>query len=595
MKSAYRHIYMVQDRNHWESCRALHDPAKDLVLTFDFGLRRVVRASGGDAEYADHLADCRRLEKSNFDAYRFFARWYYDREGRDIFSHRGVDFGGAFRIEIWNDITYYARLVLNFREIKTLAHEKLFVAMEDSAAIEVLSALSFPSERLPPPARRPAPVFFFPIYRWMEERAVLNNERNFKSGLRALAGVFFDAACAVIDFFSFGPSRTFVFLCHYYPLDAVMAALKRDRRLRVVSDKYVKAKDVLRQRRLPLHPPAKELPERAAALLREYRARRQEAWTDDGFDLAGLLSEVIVRRITPSVRWHLQLIDSIQRYFQGKDLRLMVTFTSIGIVNALMAQYCRKRGVPVYLVINGLLVNSYLDEAKQADSINAYGESIKNNYFRGMSNVVCLGDPRMDAYARAPAKAIDRKSPTIVVGTAGFNNIDLNSYVAYEFDFMHDILSVCRRVGKEGLRPRVLIKVRTNGYRGQYEAFVHEYFPDLSVEFFSAVPIEKILERADLYISQYSQTLFEASCLGVPVIYYKNDTEQDMHPPFDGKSELVTAHSTDDLVEKIHAFTEGSSLYDAFLDKKNMEKYVGPLDGGATRRNLERVHALLAL
>ncbi|MDN3684007.1 hypothetical protein QW180_08755 [Vibrio sinaloensis] len=46
----------------------------------------------------------------------------------------------------------------------------------------------------------------------------------------------------------------------------------------------------------------------------------------------------------------------------------------------------------------------------------------------------------MDGY-HDDHKKITVDEPTIVIGTSGFNSVDLNSYVAVEFDFMFDVLT----------------------------------------------------------------------------------------------------------------------------------------------------------
>jgi spore coat polysaccharide biosynthesis predicted glycosyltransferase SpsG len=104
--------------------------------------------------------------------------------------------------------------------------------------------------------------------------------------------------------------------------------------------------------------------------------------------------------------------------------------------------------------------------------------------------------------------------------------------------------------------------------------------------------MREVLHESDLFISIYSQTLFEASCLGIPVIYHKNDREI-MDPPFDGESELVTTHNVSDLEQALQDFLVGSHRFDAFLDKSVMEKYIGPLDGKNLERNFDYVIGLL--
>lgn len=45
--------------------------------------------------------------------------------------------------------------------------------------------------------------------------------------------------------------------------------------------------------------------------------------------------------------------------------------------------------------------------------------------------------------------------PTIMVGAAGFNNVDLNSDVADEFDFINDILAACEVLMDRGRKMKV--------------------------------------------------------------------------------------------------------------------------------------------
>jgi len=212
-----------------------------------------------------------------------------------------------------------------------------------------------------------------------------------------------------------------------------------------------------------------------------------------------------------------------------------------------------------------------------------------------MDNIVCLGDPRMDAYVQKAAhrRVINRDEPTVTIGASGHNNTDLNSYLAVEFEFLHDVLQALRIVKERGVHFRIVIKVRANGYRGQYEEFVQEYFPELVDEILDNAPMGEILERTDFLISIYSQTLFEASCLGIPCLYYKKDTEIIMDPPFDGHSELVTVGSIGELVDAIADFRSGHQRYDTFLQRTVMEKYIGPLDGGNLERNLHFIYDLL--
>jgi hypothetical protein len=260
-------------------------------------------------------------------------------------------------------------------------------------------------------------------------------------------------------------------------------------------------------------------------------------------------------------------------------------------MSTLFDMVCKEKNIPSYLIINGLLGPEYSDESKHATYINAYSESIKKYYFRGINNVVTLGDPRMDMYA-FESKLIDRITPTISIGASGFNSVELNSYVAVEFDFLYDVLSALTVLKSQKNNFNIIIKVRGNGYKNQYDAFVKQYFSDLNIKIEDTIDMKTVLLKTDFYISIYSQTLFEASCLGIPVVYYKKDTEI-MNPPFDNNSELVTVTNMKELVQSYYDFKNKNKCFDLFLNKNVMEKYIGFLDGKNLERNLDFIYELL--
>lgn len=271
----------------------------------------------------------------------------------------------------------------------------------------------------------------------------------------------------------------------------------------------------------------------------------------------------------------------------------MVPVTNLWLNNRLIMNYCKENNIPIFMIINGLLNTDFTHEAKDSDWVNCYSESIKKEYYKNSATAIPLGDPRMDAYSAIKPRHINYQYPNIVIGAAGFDPTDLNSYVAYEFDFLFDILQVINDLRTEGYKNQVVLKVRANGYIGLYKSFIDEYYPQLNVKIEQAIPFIEVVKQADLYISFYSQTVFEASCLGVPVIYFKKDNQY-FHAPFNNNSnELTTAINTEELKSKISAFYSQDSCFDLFLTKQVMEKYIGNLDGKNTERNLEFIDSLI--
>jgi hypothetical protein len=591
LEKNYRNIFLVQNRAYWKTCPFPYDPGLDLVLTFDFAVLTEIKSYGGNGAYLDHLVDSETMERYNHDTYDFFAQWHRDADKRDLFVYKGIPFGNAFRMEIWNDITYNVRIFLNLLEIKKTNSERIYAGIEDECVLCYLKLLSIKHYTWCLQNSLQYQEYYFPVFRWMMEKIHPSGAKQFlKTIIWRTLDILFQACDCILSSYT---RTNCIFVHRYYPTLKIIDFLKMKKDFRLILETYSKNFSFFKERRLPVD--RLWIPgyyrDSAKKIMSSFLERKTAQWRIGDFDLASSLYQVILSRIVQSLPSYLFTIETIMRQFARKKLILMITTTNIGMTNCLILNYCHKNKIPSYLIINGLLWGSYLDEGKDATWINSYGNSIKQNYFKEMTNVVCLGDPRMDAYATVTKNRINYVNPTIVIGAGGFSNINLNSYVAFEFDFLNDIMNVCRDFMRAGKAFKLCIKVRANGYIDQYAAFLKEYYPDLSVTFCDKVSMKDLLINTDLYISIYSQTLFEASCLGIPALYYKKDTEEN-DPPFDGKSELVTAMSVSDLKEKMNLFFQRSSLYDSFREKSVMEKYIGSLDGCNLKRNIDFIYSL---
>jgi len=592
----YRKIFIVESRAWWPNCRDCFDPSADLVLTYDFGLRREVEALGGIALFIDHLVSPECMQQNNFLVYEFFRNWHLDAEGRDIFVSQGVAFGFSFRLEIWNDLIFLARTRLCVEKVIQMHCSQLLVGTQAMLIESILNELNVSFDAVPCGAVPSSTGYFFPIHRWMDEKVRSRKLRHKIKPLVARIVGRIRQWVARLSLVNIG--KIAVFVQEYYPSRRIIDQLQRDTQLRVILAQYSWAPGIaklFREHPIPIWGNLRNYRVEAGELLSRFRATRQSRLILTGnIDITNQIVEVIERRVAAVLSETLRTLDCVNRYFDRNPIRLEVMISNLGRMNSLVDCICKHRGIRSYMIVNGMLVHEYLDEAKYADTINAYSMSMRNNYFRSMTNVVCLGDPRMDDYALSGPRSINRVTPTVTIGTSGHNITNLDSYVAVEFDFLSDVLRALRVVKDRGVALRIVIKVRSNGYRQQYEDFVQEYFPGLVNEILQTVPMRTVLERTDFYISIYSQTLFEASCLGIPCLFYKKDTET-MFAPFDGASELVTVDNVEDLVGACDDFLAQHPRFDAFLKRSNMEKYIGFLDGKNLDRNLDYIYELLGI
>ena len=590
----YRHILILESREWWDGCSVGFDPSSDLVLTYDLALQREVTALGGQALYMDHLSDAQVMQRNNFRTYRFFRDWHMDGLGEDIFVHRGIPFGFAFRIEIWNDLLSYVLNRVNLGRLRELKFEQVLVGTESGMVESILAEMGIESICVTRPQKSGRPTYYFPIHRWMDEKVrTLKFRHKVMRGIITAQGILASWLDPILEYKG---RRTRIFMQVYHPTRKILQKLKEDPNLRVVLGYFSPTQDkskFLNERPIPIRGKPEKYAREADLLMRAFQARRvAKLILEDGGDISEMVYSIIEKRVSSRIREYLRDLDSVIEYMDRNPVQLEVMIANIGRVDTLVDCVCKKRGIPSFLIINGLMGPEYGDEGKYASVINAYSTNIRDNYFRGMNNIVCLGDPRMDDYSVSVPRELNRECPTVSIGASGFNIVDLNSYVAVEFEFLWDVLQALKTVKEQGVALRVVIKVRPNGYRGQYEDFAKEYFPGLVDEIQDTIPMRSVLEKTDLYISIYSQTLFEASCLGIPSIYYKKDTEM-QGAPFDGNSELVTVDNVDDLTEAIYDFRRGHTRFNAFLQRSVMEKYIGFLDGKNVERNTEFVYQLL--
>jgi hypothetical protein len=588
-------IYILESRSWLKSIEDTCDISSDIFLTFDFAVKRHIESLGGQAGYVDQLCDPSEMQANNFRAAEFFKKWHYDKSGNDIFTAQGVPFGFAFRIEIWSEYLFYVRLRANLEKIRGLKYKTLYVGENKGFIGDILREMGMPFVALNQAESSKGMPYFFDIHKYMNDalrgRSIRNVARNTLIYILSKVSFFLDRLLQSQS------DRKTVYVQIYHPTKKIAECLQKNSGIRVVTASFLGGKGIRKyfnQRLIPIQGRQQQFQRQAESLFRDFEKHRcGSLFLYDGTDITAGAYSIIERQIKPRASEALQILHSVIYYVERLPIHLEIMIANIGLVQTIVDCVLKTKGIPSYLIINGLMTGKFLDEAKYATHINGYSESIKNHYFNGSDNVLSLGDPRMDDYVmKAKPERINRQMPTVSIGTSGFNPTDLTSYVAVEFDFMFDVLSAFQELLDEGIKFKLIIKVRPNGVLEQYAEFVKEYFPRLPVEIVREVPIAQVLNNTDLYISIYSQTLFEASCLGVPAIYYKKDKEI-LDPPFDQQSELVTVDTVATLKQAFLDFQSNHERFKAFLDKSIMQKYVGPLDGNNLERNLAFIYSLL--
>uniref|UniRef100_UPI0040478C12 hypothetical protein n=1 Tax=Algoriphagus sp. TaxID=1872435 RepID=UPI0040478C12 len=592
MKSSnFSNIYILDSYKWWDGID--FNLSNDLCLTFDFSLHEHIKQKGGNVFYIDHLIDKQIMHQHNFNFYDFFKRWHYDLNGNDIFTYRNIEFGFSLRLEIWNDLSYYLRLRYCLNELLNLNYNQLFVGTEVNQIVKILDKIGLNYSELNSQFFNSSSfdTYYFPIHQWLDEKVRYKGIRGFKYIVRDYLGFVQASFVSLFDkIFVNKVKRPLIFVQEYHPTKKIVIALSKNSLIRVLLATFSKNFGFFRY--IPVFKKDSHFLQISKDLLTKFQKSKTEKYFINNDDISNELYEIIENRVSSRLPNYLNSLDSIISYLQDENLKLIILVTNIGKTSTLIHCVGKNLGVPTYLIINGFMSGDFLDESKYANYVNSYSISIKNNFYKNMNNIFALGDPRMDTYFNVKTRLINRINPTITIGTSAHSIIDLNSFVAVEFEFLHQVLTAIHTVNNSGTDFNILIKVRANGYIEQYRSFVGKYFPGLKIVILDNGTMLDVFSKTDLYISLYSQTLIEASCVGIPVIYHKNDVEK-IDPPFDNKSELVTTTTTSELIYAIKDFINNSDRFDNFLEKKILEKYIGPLDGNNLQRNLDFIYSLI--
>ncbi len=597
MKKNYNNIFIVDSKAYFDAMALYCDVQNDLVLTYDFALKKYVEDLGGNVQYLDHLVDIDKMQDNNYLIYKFFTDWHYDKDGNDIFTFKDVPFGFSFRLDFWNDFVFYTRIFLSLKCISRYSFQDIYILSDEKLIFQILDTFDIKYKIFYDKSSVIDNTgYYFPIAKWLDSKIKPIGFRGFLYKAREKVSFIYGKIMPFVDKLFKPNSKYTVFIQDYHPTKRIIQHFRNDNDFTVLLEhfsRFSNKKDNLKERLLPIGGDIKNYEQIKNELLKKFESNRfHRLILSDGSDITDAIYDIIKNRISSGLSKKLRTLDSCIKYLDKNKVDLVILIANLGHIATLFDLVCKHKKIPSYLIINGMLLNNYQDEAHYATYINSYSNSIKENYFRDIKNVYALGDPRMDTYSLIEKNKINREFPTITIGTSGFNSTDLNSYVAVEFDFMYDILKAFSVLKQKGEKFKLIIQVRPNGYEKQYQSFINEYFNDLKIETISTIPMIEVLKKTDFYISIYSQTLFEASCLGIPVVYYKKDTEI-TNKPFDNNSELVTILNTDDMIQAFYDFKANNQRYELFLNSKVMEQYIGFLDGNNLTRNIDFIYKIL--
>ena len=598
MNDQYKNVFIIDDMHLFEKNFRNVVGENDLVLTFDFALHKILTEIGIEVYFIDKMCDREENQRNNYLLQSFISNWFRDKNGVSTVFHDDVCYGSVLRLNVANDIIYAVRLYKCLEKLATTSYHNLVVASREHWVVPILKTLQLEHEIFPIEDSDTYHGYFFPIDSWLRE----------KLGRQSFVKRFCIKLLNSYDLFQFmffrlrktDNAMKRIYIHEYHPTKSIIVGLQNRDDIEVVLGDYSVERGlnslILRDRRIPQMRLSNQDRDNAQLIADRFMSTTTEQIPSVNEDFNRSIKEKIYERLLVALPEYLRKSRSLDRFMKYKELDLVVLISDQG-AQELVRLKSISSGIPSLLIINGLMSCDFSDEAKSGDWINCYSDSIRDIYYKNSNEAHALGDPRMDKYALERmsdnAGYINKRDKFVIaIGAAGFNHLDLNSYSAFEFDFLDQVLRAIQEVNKLGYETSLKLLVRGNGYIFDYQNFCHEYYPDLKIEILQGVAMKTFLDGANFYVSFYSQTLFEASCLGIPVAYHKADREQIL-PPFDGTSELVTTHSVIELTSTVIDGIKRSNRFDKFLDRNSMEKYIGPLNGDNTKSNIEFIDSIV--
>lgn len=271
-------------------------------------------------------------------------------------------------------------------------------------------------------------------------------------------------------------------------------------------------------------------------------------------------------------------IDQLGKIFSKNKIAGYFGFCDSPWEERLLVRMSQRENIPNAILINGVLSNAFIMEAKTADTVLAYGESQKNNYFKSyQGHLVVVGNPLYEeAYGRRGVKKIDHPPKKILVGTSDMATGDINCQYSLAETFLKNVYQALNSIKPE-YDFEVSLKLHSGESLDFYRWLVKKEGMDVK-EILSTGNMQEILMDYDLLIINFSVAVLEASLMGIPVLYY-HPSKQVLYDPFGGYKGLLSAFSVKELKETLKRIFADKEFAYTFTDTINLAPFSGPLDG----------------
>jgi hypothetical protein len=371
--SSTRNIYIVEDRSCWIRTPENFDLEQDLVLTFDFSLWHLIRSMGGRAEFLDSLSTQAENQSNNFVIQDYLRHWYQDGNGEDIFRYQSINFGPSLLLEIWNGVVDEVRLALCLSVVSNTVFEKLFLISPSERLQDFVSYMGLSAEVHNVARDLSSTVYYFPIQQWLDSKFAHSSLRlrisEYVLNKRA-QGMFVLLRSRILN-----TKKKNIFIHEYHPTMDLLTHFQKKSDCRVFQGDISRARGfrglLLKDLPIPLYGRSNDFIKKSEELADDFMSQSgARIITTTGQDLTVRIKSLIHKRLIDTLPRYLQSLSSIKRNFNAMNLDLIVLISNLGRIPSLLHCIAQYSGTPSFLIINGMLLSDFMDEAKRSDFIN---------------------------------------------------------------------------------------------------------------------------------------------------------------------------------------------------------------------------------
>ena len=338
---------------------------------------------------------------------------------------------------------------------------------------------------------------------------------------------------------------------------------------------------------------SEELSQLHVALKRHLGSHDRHAWA--GAPVTLLLDNMLCQQSTKSFPVVRSAVDDAYAELSRTNTALLVIPNDCQLLMRAWTLVSKALGQSSLVIQHGHL--DYIEDGDHHTATHsAFWSDIVAQEFRNAGlrteQLIVSGSPNADGYIKyrnpLPTNHFTPMPPRprILIITTG--NPGVQAYVreTWVCDYVDEIL--------EALKPRfsdfhIAMKLHPGENAVLYREFLADRLPS-NVEISDRGNLEELMAEADIIISPPSTVVIEARACGKTVILMTLPTVEGRKTTLTEASGVIVVHRNEDLVPTIDAIVSGAS--DLSLGKWSLEQFLGPLDGGSSRRLLNDVLAL---